>query len=195
MFNDKILHLNNILRKRVSDLLLMFIYTVRKLYDVTVTKDCICERYNCCVAIITLSITRSAFRSKGYYFQVEMFGHSKPVMLSLFVVFTVSIALLQENTFERVSIKYGKVISISQARSVFTCVESCLQHCECRFVRFTKINNTCQLFADVLLYYGSNSMPSSSDVVDFKKVCLKYIHSNATRVYLFNRNIFYILYI
>ena len=151
------------------------------MYDVTVTKDCICERYNCCVVIITLSITRSAFRSKGYYFQVEMFGHSKPVMLSLFVVFTASIALLQENTFERVIIKYGNVISISQVRSIRTCVELCLHRCECRFVRFTKSNRICQLFADVLLYYGSNSMPSS-DVVDFRKVCIRYIHSNTNRV-------------
>jgi len=136
------------------------------------------------------SITRSALRSKGYYFLVKMFGHSNSVILSLFVVFTASIALLQENTFERVIIKYGKVITISQARSVFTCVESCLNHCECRFVRFTKNNNSCQLFTDVLLYYGSNFTSSSLDDVDFKNVCLRYIHSYTNRVwYLFNRNI------
>ena len=111
-----------------------------------------------------------------------MFTHSKAVILSLCVIFTVSISLLKEQTFERVNIKYGKVILISQSRSDFTCVESCLHRCECRFVRFTKSNNNCQLFADVLLYHGSYSMLSFSDVVDFRKVCLRYIHSKTNIV-------------
>jgi len=138
--------------------------------------NCICENKNGSFAIITTFHNLLCSSFERIYFLVKMFGHSKPVILSLVVVFTVSIALLQENTFERVIIKYGNVISISHVRSDFTCVESCLHRFECRFVRFTKSNNSCQLFADVLLYYGSNSMPSSSDVVDFRKVCLRYIH-------------------
>ena len=126
--------------------------------------------------------TGFALRWKEDSFEGKMYRYIKPAILSLVLIFTGSVALLQEHTFERVTIKYGKVITISQALSIRTCVYSCLQHCECRYVRFTKSNNSCQLFVDVLLYYGSNSMPSSSDVVDFKKVCLLYIHSYIHRV-------------
>jgi len=108
-----------------------------------------------------------------------MFTHSKAAILSLCVIFTVSISLLQEQTFERVSIKYGNVIKSIQARSIRTCVDSCLQLCECRYVRFTKSSKGCQLFADVLLYYGSAATPSSSDVVDFKKVFTRFVNSKA----------------
>jgi len=105
-----------------------------------------------------------------------MFTHSKAVILSLCVIFTVIISLLQEQTFERVSIKYGKVITSIQARSIRTCMDSCLQHCKCRYVRFTKSNKGCQLFADVLLYYGAaTTLPS--DVVDFKKVFNRFSNS------------------
>jgi len=95
---------------------------------------------------------------------------TKPAILSRVVIFTVSVGLMQEQTFERVVIKYGKVITSIQTRSVLTCVDSCLQQCECRYVRFTKSSKVCELFGDVLVYYGSEQTPSSSDVVEFKKV-------------------------
>lgn len=99
-----------------------------------------------------------------------MLRHSEPVFLSYFIIFAVSVALLQEHTFERVSIKYGKAITFVQARSVRTCMDSCIHHCQCRYVRFTKSTKGCQLFDSVLLYSGGEISHPDSDVVDFKKV-------------------------
>jgi len=121
-------------------------------------------------------ITGFAFRWKEDSFEDKMYRYVKQAILSLVLIFTVSVGLLQEQTFERVSIKYGKVIKSSQTRSVRTCVDSCLQHCECRYVRFTKKSKVCQLFDDVLLYYGNEQTPSS-DVVDFKKVYFRVFDS------------------
>jgi len=111
-----------------------------------------------------------ALRWKEDSFEGKMYRYVKPAILSLVLIFTVSVGLLQEQTFERVIIKYGKAIKSSQARSVLTCVDSCLQQCECRYERFTKSSKVCELFGEVLVYYGSEQTPPSSDVVDFKKV-------------------------
>jgi len=111
-----------------------------------------------------------------------MFRRSERVILLLFTIITVnvtvSMGLLQEQTFERVSFKDGKLIKFSLARSIRTCVDSCLQLCECRYVRFTKSSKLCQLFEDVLLYYGSAAMPPFSDEIDFKKVLLRHFISS-----------------
>ena len=77
------------------------------------------------------------------------------ILLFFFTIFTVSVTvsmgLLQEQTFERVRFIDGKLIKSSLARSIRTSVDSCLQLCECRYVRFTKSSKVCQLFEDVLL--------------------------------------------
>jgi len=103
-----------------------------------------------------------------------MFRRSQQVILLLFTIITVNVTvsmeLLQEQTFERVSFKEGKLTKSILARSVQTCVVFCLQLHECRYVRFTKRSATCQLFEDVLLYYGSAATPLLSDEVDMKKV-------------------------
>jgi len=129
------------------------------------------------------SITGSPLRWKEESFEGKMDIYAKPAILSLFMIFAVSVGLLQEQTFERVSIKYGKVIKTSQVRSVRTCVDTCLQHCECRYVRFTKNSKVCQLFDDVLLYYGIEQTPPSLDVVDFKKVSLRLFNSQTYILY------------
>jgi len=124
------------------------------------------------------SITLYAFGLKGASFkEKKMFRQIKQVLCTLSMIFCVSVELLQEQTFERVSVKYGKVMKSSQARSVRTCVDLCLQHCECRYVRFIKSTKECQLFDYVLLYYGSEQTPPSLDVVDFKKVKLRFFNS------------------
>jgi len=121
-------------------------------------------------------IHRSALRFIEYTIKYKMFTNSKSAILSFFMIFSVSVGLLQEQTFERVNIKYGNVIKSSPARSVRTCVDSCLQDCECRYVRFTKSSKVCQLFGEVLVYYGSATTRPSSDVVDFKKVYTQFIN-------------------
>ena len=135
------------------------------------------ETNNCGVVNITPLNNCLDRRRKEFHSKEKMFTHSKAVILSLCVIFTVSISLLQKQTFERVSIKYGNLIKSIQARSIRTCVDSCLQHCECRYVRFTKSSKGCQLYADVLLYYVSGETLPSSDVVDFKKVLLWVFYS------------------
>jgi len=114
--------------------------------------------------------TGFALRWKEDSFEGKMYRYVKPAIVSLVLIFTVSVGLLQEQTFERVIIKYGKVIKSSPTRSVLTCVDSCLQHCECRYVRFTKSSKVCELFVNVLLYYGSVATLPPADVDDFKKV-------------------------
>jgi len=86
------------------------------------------------------------------------------------MVFTVTAALLQQQTFERSRFKDGTVIRSIQERSLYTCVELCLQLRECRYLRFIKLSKECQLYSYVLLYYGNES--SDEDVVDIKKVTL-----------------------
>ena len=108
-----------------------------------------------------------------------MFRHSKPVIWSLSMIVSVSVGLLQEQAFKRVHIKYGILIKYSPTRSIRTCVDYCLQHCECRYVRFTKSTQGCQLFDDVLLHYGSEPTPPTSDVSDFKKVYYRFINSKS----------------
>jgi len=122
-------------------------------------------------------ITGFALCWKEDSFEYKMYRYVKPAILSLVLIYTASVGLLQEQTFERVIIKYGKVITSIQTRSVVTCVDSCLQHCECRYVRFTKSSKGCELFGNVLVYYGSEQTPPSSDVVDFKKVSLQVFNS------------------
>ena len=106
-------------------------------------------------------ITGFASRWKEDSFEGKMYRYVKPALLSLVLIFTISVGLLQEQTFERVIIKYGKVIISIQTRSVLTCVFSCLQQCECRYVRFTKSSKVCELFGNVLVYYGSEQTPPS----------------------------------
>ena len=119
--------------------------------------------------------TGFALRWKEDSFEGKMYRYVKPAIVSLVLIFTVSVGLLQEQTFERVIIKYGKVIKSSQTRSVMTCVDSCLQHYECRYVRCTKSSKVCELFGDVLLYYGSVATLPPSDVDDFKKVFNRFL--------------------
>ena len=108
-----------------------------------------------------------------------MFRRSQQVILLLFTIITISVTvgmgLLQEQTFERVSFKDGKLIKSSLARSVQTCVVFCLHLYECRYVRFNRSSTICQLFEDVLLYYGSAATPLLSDEVDMKKVWCRII--------------------
>jgi len=107
------------------------------------------------------------------------------VFVLLFMIVTVSItvsdALMQEQTFERVKFMDGKLIKSILVRSIRTCVDSCLQLCECRYVRFTKSSKVCQLFEDVLLYYGSSATPPFTDEVDFKKVLLRFFFKSVEK--------------
>ena len=144
------------------------------MYDVIVTLKLIVDNRNSCDGFVTQPSPPILERS---LFARKMFKRSKLVLVLLFMIFTVSItvseALVQEQTFERVKFMDGKLIKSILVRSIRTCVDSCLQLCECRYVRFTKSSKLCQVFEDVLLYYGSSATPPFSDEVDFKKVLLR----------------------